>query len=100
MQVCVDFAEGWFLRINTRDVIKPCVPIPKQMNPFLDHDSHVDCSIHIVDEFEIDEVLRSDGVFGRVNLLHAPDILDALTRSIHINGRDKARLQVLFQPYL
>lgn len=100
MQVCIDYEEGWFLRINTRDVIRPCVPIPKNLNEFLDHDSHIDCSIHIIDEFEIDEALRRDGVFGRVNLCHARDVLTALVGSIHISERDKERLRVLFAPHI
>ena len=99
MQVCIDFAEGWFLRINTRDVIRPCVLIPQSLNRFLDRDSHIDCSLHIVDECEIEEVLLRDGVFGRVNLCHAADTLAALLGSIHINDRDKAQLRILFAPY-
>lgn len=100
MQVCIDYAEGWFLRINTRDVIRPCVPISKSLNDFLDHDSHIDCSLHIVDEYEIEDVLRRDGIFGQVNLCYASDTLAALLRSIHINDRDKAQLRILFGPHV
>jgi len=100
MQVCIDYDEGWFLRINTRNVIRPCVPISKALNGFLDHDSHIDCSLHIIDEYEIEEVLRTDGVYGTVNLCHTRAVLDALTGSIHINERDKEQLRVLFAPHL
>lgn len=100
MQVCIDYEEGWFLRINTRDVIKPCVPISKSKNDFLDHDSHIDCSINLVDEFEIDEALRRDGIYGRVNLCHASEVMTALVNSRHINNRDKERIEVLFTPHI
>ena len=100
MQVCIDYNEGWFLRINTRDVIRPCVPISKKLNPFLQHDSHVDCSIHIIDEYEIDEAIRNDGIYGTLNIAHAPDILVAMLKSVHINERDKAQLKMLFAPYI
>jgi|GEM_PF-1590969 len=100
MQICIDYDEGWFLRINTRGVIRPCVPIPKSLNEFLDHDSHIDCSLHIIDEFEIDEALRQDGVFGTVNLCHAADTLDALVKSVHISERDKVQLKKLFDPHI
>jgi len=100
MQICIDYDEGWFLRINTRGVIRPCVPISKALNPFLDHDSHIDCSLYIVDEAEIEEVVRLDGVYGTVNLCHAEDTLNALIRSIHISTRDKEQLRVLFAPHI
>lgn len=99
MQVCIDYEEGWFLRINTRDVIRPCVPISKALNDFLDHDSHIDCSLHIIDEYEIDDVLKRDGVYGKVNLCHAPEILAALVGSVHISERDKEHLRNLFAAF-
>ena len=100
MQVCIDYGEGWFLRINTRDVIRPCVAISRSLNGFLDHDSHIDCSLHIIDEYEIEQALRTDGIYGTVNLCHAAEVLEALLRSIHINDRDKRQLKILFEPHI
>ena len=99
MQICIDFPEGWFLRINTRDVIRPCVAISKAHNSFLDHDSHIDCSINMVDEYEINEALRRDGIIGAIDRSYAPLLLDKMTKAVFISQRDKERLAVLFAPY-
>lgn len=101
MQVCIDFVEGWFLRINTRDIIRPCVSIKQVDNQFLKHDSHIDCSLHIVDEYELEEaLLRGSGVIGRVDLSYAPTVLEALLAATFISPRDKQRLRSLFEPYI
>lgn len=99
MQVCVDYAEGWFMRINTRDRIRPCVPLPLVKNPFLKHDSHVECSINMIDEFEVEDALRMGGVIGRVSLEHAPEILAMMLQARFIPQRDKDRLALIFQPF-
>ena len=67
MKVCLWYEEGWFLRINSEDYYKPCVHIKKSENSFLSHDSHVECSLLIIDEYEIEETLtRGHGVIGRI----------------------------------
>ena len=100
MQICLDYEEGWFLRINTRDKIRPCVPISVRENSFLEHDSHVDCSINVIDEFELDEALKRDGVIGRLSLDSAPAILAALLATSYISTRDKDRLSLIFSKNL
>lgn len=100
MQICIDFDEGWFLRINTRGVIRPCVPIAKAANEFLDHDSHIDCSINMIDEFEVEDAMAREGVIGRVDLDCASEVLDALCKAPFISERDKDRLRVLFASHI
>lgn len=100
MQACIDFDAGWFLRINTRDRIRPCVPISKAENEFLEHDSHVDCSINEIDEYEIEDAVRREGVIGTMSYSHASDILNALQGARYISQRDKDALNVIFDPYL
>lgn len=80
-------------------MIRPCVPISKALNLFLRHDSHVDCSINMVDEYEIDEAMRRDGVIGSIDISYAPLVLDKMTKAVFINQRDKDRLAILFAPY-
>ncbi len=100
MQACLNYGTGWFLRVNTRDNIRPCVAISKAENDFLDHDSHVDCSINEIDEYEIQDALNRGGVIGTISYRYAPEILDALLSARFINQRDKDELKSIFEPYL
>lgn len=99
MQVCLCEAEGWFLRINSKDIIRPCVAISKAENGFLDHDSFIDCSLCIIDEYEIQDALSKDGVIGCVTTSVAPDVLACLLAATYIRDADKALLRDLFAPY-
>ncbi len=96
MQVCVSYEHGLFLRINTRDVIRPCVAISAADNPFLDHDSHIDCSISEIDEFEIEESLGRDGIIGYVDVKCADEVLSKLVTRPYINEADKEILRKSF----
>lgn len=100
MQVCLDYSEGLFLRINSKDHIRPCVAIPKEKNPFLDHDSHIDCSLQMIDEYEIDCAIQKGGIYGQVNLCHAPELLEELLKTTFISKKDKDYLKGIFRPYL
>lgn len=100
MQACLNYETGWFLRINTRDNIRPCVAIAKADNDFLDHDSHVDCSINEIDEYEIEDALIREGVIGTLSYAYAPAILEVLQAARFINQKDKAELKGIFDPYL
>ena len=55
MIVCLSFANGWFLRINTSGRFRPAVFIDNARNPWLDHNSYVECTLLEFDEFEIEE---------------------------------------------
>ena len=96
MVVCLDNAEGLFLRINTGDKFRPCVGIAKRDHPFLDHDSYVECSLNVLDEYVIEEALAQDGVIGRVNEQHKAAIWQHLKTSPYISDRDKETLSVIF----
>lgn len=100
MQVCIDYEAGWFLRINTKDNIRPCVAIPKNLHPFLDHDSHVECTLNEIDEFEIEDALNREGIIGRLDLSLAAEIHEAMQRTPYTSKRDKEQLAVLFAPFL
>lgn len=73
---------------------RPSTPISKDLNPFLDHDSHVEAGILEVDEFEAEEAARR-GICGRLNPCHKPAILDAHLGMPIINERDKAVLRMI-----
>ena len=96
MKVCLWYEEGWFLRINTSDAFRPCVAIEKSYNPFLKHDSHVECALLIVDEYEIEQTLLERGVVGRLSLRHKDDILERLLGATYINEKNKAELKRIF----
>ena len=96
MHVCLDYAQGWFMRTNTRNWHKPCVPISRQDNPFLDHDSHIQCVILELDEFEIDEAVRTQGICGTVCEAARDPVLGHLLSDRTITERDKAELREIF----
>lgn len=100
MQVCLDFERGWFLRINTRDRVRPCVAIAQANNSFLEHDSHIDGSLNEIDEFEIEQALLRDGVVGTVDLACASAVLTMLLEAKYINARDKVVLREIFAPFV
>jgi len=99
MQVCIDYEKGWFLRINTKNIIRPCVKISKHDNAFLDHDSHIDCSLNEIDEYEIETAFEREGVIGKVEIGYAPTILDELLKTSFIRQDDKEHLKLVFAPY-
>ncbi len=100
MQVCIDYDEGWFLRINSRDLIRPCVAIAKDRNPFLDHDSFIDCSLQMIDEFEIELAIERAGILGKVDIAYAPAILEELLDAVFLNDRTKQVLRAIFARHL
>ncbi|MBW7921249.1 MAG: hypothetical protein H3C51_04030 [Rubellimicrobium sp.] len=95
MFVCLSFDDGWYLRINTKPVPKPSVPVTKARNPFLDHDSHVECALLEVDDYEIAEAIRRGGVVGRLSLWHRQAIAEGIRRAPYIRQRDKDRIAAL-----
>lgn len=96
MVVCLSYTEGWFLRVNTSGRFRPCIAIDKKRNPWLDHDSHVECTLLQFDEFEIEESLRDwKNPVGTLHLDHKALILKALLGERYINRSDKAALVAL-----
>ncbi|ARC37865.1 hypothetical protein A6J80_17265 [Paracoccus yeei] len=93
MYVCLSYEMGWFMRINTKDTPRPCVPISKGDNAFLHHDSHIECGILVLDEFEIDEAIRHGGIVGTVHERYKPTILSAQMGALFISKRDKEALR-------
>ncbi|SET75794.1 hypothetical protein [Paracoccus homiensis] len=95
MYICLDFDRGWFLRINTKNYPRPSVAISKEQNPFLDHDSHAECGILEVDEYEVEDAVQRGGVVGKLNLVHRTAILEAHLAMPIVRERDKAALREL-----
>lgn len=94
--VCLNYDEGWFLRINSEDKFQPCVAISKKENTFLKHDSHVECRLLIIDEFELEEELKRKGVIGSVHPNAKDGILKKLLGLGYINKADKDELKRIF----
>ncbi|MFN3970341.1 MAG: hypothetical protein ACK4L4_03075 [Gemmobacter sp.] len=96
MNACVSWEDGWFLRINTRNSFRPCVAIDKACNPWLDHDSFVECNLLEWDEFEMEEAMRSPR--NPVGALHS-DFREPVLRELiglrQVRLADKERLGVL-----
>ena len=92
MVVCLDSDEGWFLRINSKDRFKPCVPISQSEHSWLEHDSYVECTFLMLDEFEVDESIRREGIVGQVSLALKTKVLGHLKAARYIRDDDKRRL--------
>ena len=93
MHACLSWEDGWFLRINTRNNFRPCVAIDRARNPWLDHDSFVECNLMVWDEYEMGEAMRNPR--NPVGALHedfrAP-VLRELIGLRYVRWADKERL--------
>lgn len=90
MMVCISAADGWFLRINSSGKFRPAVPIDVGRNPWLHHDSHVECNLLMLDEFEIEDSLRNDrNPCGQLHRDHFPAIVKAIFGLQFIRLADK-----------
>jgi hypothetical protein len=93
MIVCLSYEKGWFMRINSSARFRPCVPISVVMNPWLDHDSHVECVLLEFDEYEIEESMKNRrNPVGHLHKDYAKAILQALVREPYIRTADKISL--------
>jgi len=90
MVVCVNALDGWYFRINSRAILRPCVKLDK--NPhhmFLDHDSYLHCDILELDDYVIEHSLRHKGIIGAVHTSLKPEILSKTLSSAVISSEDK-----------
>jgi len=76
--VCVCVDEGLFFRINTANWWQPSFPILVSDNPFLRHDSHVQCILLEHDDYIIRESISRYGIIGNLHAKHIDDIIRAL----------------------
>jgi len=93
MQVCVCPASGFFFRINSAPKWQIPVLIRQADNPFLKHDSYIECGSPLeLDDYVIETSLAgNDGkIFGKLNPAAIPDICAAIARSRLIRPRDRA----------
>lgn len=94
MVVCVAPDEGYFFRINEKPWRIP-VKLLAADHPFLDYDSHLECSPPLdVDDYTIEQYLdENGGPFGRVHEKHIPAILDAVNDNRKIANPVKAAIR-------
>lgn len=98
MVACINPAEGWFFRINSRDKLRPCVAMARSPHhAFLDHDSFLHCDILELDDYIIDESLRRKCVVGRVHQSLADEIIRKVRLSMHISVADQDVIAQLLQ---
>ena len=97
MMVCLSFDDGWFLRINTNK-FRPAVAVDKTRNPWLDHDSHVECNLLILDEFLVEESLRDQpDPLGKLHRDHFGAIVKAIMGLRFVRFADKQRIAELMR---
>ena len=99
MVVCIEPDLGFFLRINTKNYQKPCVPIIKiPDHPFLSWDSHIECNILDLDEYIIDEAIGASGVIGIVTASLCEAILKEIDSLPYISSVDKTAIHAVLDP--
>jgi hypothetical protein len=57
--LCVSPANGWFLRINTKEIFRPCFALRAREDPCIEHDCFIELRGRIeFDRYDIDESLK------------------------------------------
>lgn len=96
MMVCLSFDDGWFLRINSSGKFRPAVPIDKTRNPWLDHDSHIECTLLELDEYEIQDSLKDPrNPCGKLHRDHYKAIVREIMGLRFVRLADKQRVAAL-----
>jgi hypothetical protein len=91
MVVCVNAKDGWFLRINSRNTIRPCIAIPKEpFHRFLKHDSHIEGNIIELDEYIVDEALRRGGIIGSIHRSLVPSLISMMGARVTLTAGERA----------
>lgn len=97
MVVCISPDLGWFFRINTRNHWRPSVPLLKAQNPFLDHDSFLECQIIELDDYIVEQAMADRGIIGRVDSRICNLIREAIRPARDIPNGDKAVIHEIMQ---
>lgn len=97
MVVCIEPALGMFFRINTKPWQTP-VLLEKRRHAFLKWDSFLECGEPLeLDDYVVEEAVRSSGVIGNVLAAKAGDIWTAVQGARTISPADKQAIrQALF----
>ena len=90
MVVCVEPELGLFFRINTKDHWPGSILIERRLNPFLHHDSYLECgSIIELDDFIVDEVLDDQGIYGELSPKIVVEICKIVRSATTLRQSDK-----------
>lgn len=98
MMVCLSSEDGWFLRVNSSGRFRPAVPIDKGRNPWLDHDSHVECNLLLLDDFEVQDSLQNPrNPVGQLHHDHFAAIVKEIMGLRFVTLADKQRIAALMR---
>lgn len=90
MVVCVVPEEGIFFRINTEAKWPVSVPIQCTLNPFLSHDSFLECGNPLeLDDYVVEQSQERQSARMDLHRAALPMMIDAVTRSHRISDRDR-----------
>lgn len=90
MVVCVEPDAGYFFRINSEPKWQQPVLLKRAENPFLHHDSYLECGAPLdLDEYIVSEAIRQKGIIGRVNDNAIGDIIAALENAYSVAPADR-----------
>jgi len=99
MVVSIHPEEGWFYRINTKNVWRPAVPIKcGPEHPFLDHDSHIECGDPLMlDDYLVEQAIKKLGVIGTVSKALCEPMIEALNEARYLSEDDKTAIRTILQ---
>jgi hypothetical protein len=90
MVVCVEPEAGYFFRINSEPKWQAPVLLKLIENPFLSHDSYLECGAPLdLDEYIVSEALRESAIIGRVNDNAIAPIIAALEKAYSVSPEDR-----------
>lgn len=94
MVVCVEPRLGLYYRINSEPKWQVPVTIYKSNNPFLDHDSYLECGSPLeLDDYLVEESIQENGILGMLHASHIPAICAAIIRSRRIRPDDRQAIR-------
>jgi len=94
MVVCIEPTLGLFFRINTDDKWQTPVKLTKADNPFLEHDSFLECGEPLeLDEYCVEESIQEKGIIGRISPTVCPSIMAAVEKAKSIRAADKVAIR-------
>jgi hypothetical protein len=101
MMACCCAELGLFYAINTRDKLRPCIPIRKTpLHEFLQHDSFLQCGDPLeIDDYMVEQALQSRGVVGRLDASVVPEIKKFLANALYLSERDKSEIVAFLDRY-
>lgn len=101
MLACCCAELGLFYAINSRNLLRPFVPLAKSpLHEFLKHDSFLHCGDPLeIDDYIVEQSLDFRGVIGRLDGSLVPEIKRFLANALYLSVPDKEQIVAFLDRY-